>query len=97
MAQQLSSFPVGTPIEEIVATIARDGGAIANDFLSPDTIDELVRDMTPHLEAVDWCNTDDDQLGDKFFGFRTKRLHGLPRKICAGRRHPGSPDPPWNE
>jgi len=80
MAQQLASFSAGTPIEEIVATIAQDGGAIANDFLPQDTIDELVRDMTPHLEAIDWCNTDDDQLGDEFFGFKTKRLHGLPGK-----------------
>lgn len=80
MAQQLSSFSNGTAIEEIIAAIEQDGGAIANDFLPSETIDQLVRDMTPHLDAVDWCNTDDDQLGDEFFGFLTKRLHGLPGK-----------------
>lgn len=35
--------------------------------------------MTPHFEAVDWCNTEStDEVGDEFFGRRTKRLHGLP-------------------
>jgi ectoine hydroxylase-related dioxygenase (phytanoyl-CoA dioxygenase family) len=81
MAQQLSTFEARTPAEEIIAAIDQDGGAILNDFLSSDVIDELVKDVTPHLDAVDWCNTDaNDPMGETFFGRRTKRLHGLPAR-----------------
>jgi hypothetical protein len=81
MAQQLSTFPATTPISEIVATVDQDGGAIVHDFLPPEVVDQLADDMAPHLDAVDWCNTDaTEELGDEFFGRRTKRLHGLPGK-----------------
>jgi len=79
MAQTLSTFDATTQIEELVAAVEQDGAAIAKDFLPTDVIDELARDMAPHLEAVDWCNTaPTDKVGDEFFGLRTKRLHGLP-------------------
>ena len=78
MAQTLTTFEFGAPIEEILAALEQDGGAIAKDFLHEDIIDELVGDMTPHIDAVDWCNMDEaDELGNEFFGHRTKRLHGL--------------------
>jgi len=79
MAQTLSTFDATTETDQLIAAVAQDGGAIAKNFLAQEIIDELVRDMTPHLEAVDWCNTEStEQVGDEFFGLRTKRLHGLP-------------------
>ncbi len=81
MGQTLSTFDATTQIEELVAAVDQDGGAIAKDFLPSDVVDELVRDMTPHLEAVEWCNTPPtDKVGDEFFGLKTKRLHGLPAR-----------------
>ena len=81
MAQTLSIFDSGSPIEEILAAIEQDGGAIAKDFLAADVVDELARDMQTHLDAVDWGNTPaDDELGEAFFGRQTKRLHGLPSR-----------------
>jgi hypothetical protein len=63
MAQTLSTFEAGSSVEAIVAAVDQDGGAIAKDFLPADVIDELVRDMTPHFEAVDWCNTESTDKG----------------------------------
>ena len=81
MEEKLSTFEAGTPLPLILDAIEKDGGAIAKDFLPKKIVDELVRDMTPHLDAVDWCNTDaTDDVGDTFFGLRTKRLHGLPAR-----------------
>lgn len=64
------------PAAEIAAALARDGAVIVRDFLDSRWVDELERDLKPHLDAVDWCNTESGDR-DEFFGHRTKRLHGL--------------------
>ncbi len=63
--------------DEIFATLSRDGGVIVEDAFAPDLVDALVADFTPHLDAADWANTEGDELPNEFFGFKTKRLHGL--------------------
>ena len=78
----LQDFLRDAPLDEIVAGLERDGGVIVHDFLAPERVDALVRDFEPHLDAEPWCNTP-DQLGEAFFGRRTKRLHGLlARSAC---------------
>ena len=62
--------------ESIFTALERDGAAIVEGFLDDARVERLRDDFGPHLEAVDWCNTDGG-LTDSFFGLRTKRLHGL--------------------
>lgn len=92
MTQNLTSFDPGAPAEEILDAVERDGGAIARGFLAPEVIDDLVQELTPHLDAVDWCNSESgDVVGEEFFGRRTKRLHGLParsKRIADILTHP---------
>ncbi len=72
----LTTLPRTSPTDEIQGALERDGAVIVSDFLSQDAVDALARDFAPHLAAVDWGNTDAGEP-DEFFGFRTKRLHGL--------------------
>ncbi len=72
----LDAFPREAPLQEIEAALDRDGAALVHDFLDPAQVDALVSDFRPHLDDAPWCNTDDGEP-DVFFGFQTKRLHGL--------------------
>lgn len=47
------------------------GGLIEGELL-----ERLAADFARELDAVEWCNTD-DQLPSSFFGHKTKRMHGL--------------------
>lgn len=65
-------------IEEVIATIDRDGGLIIEDYLSAEIVDGLKRDLLPLIEA--------QKTGkDEFFGLQTRRLSGLFAKsrYCA--------------
>ena len=61
---------------EIALALERDGGAIVEGLLDPETVERLNRDFAPHLAREEWCNTDPGE-SDEFFGLKTKRLHGL--------------------
>ena len=79
----LARFDRSSPSQEIMDTLERDGGVIVERFLEPAVVDRLVGDFTPHLEGAEWCNTEDGDPEDKFFGLKTKRLHGLLGRSAA--------------
>ena len=62
--------------DEILAALERDGAVIVRDFLEPAVVDRFQADFAPHLGAVSWGHTDSGEP-DRFFGIKTKRLHGL--------------------
>ena len=73
---ELQRFGRTSAQEEIWKALETDGGAIVEGFVPAETVDRLLADFQPHLDAVEWCNT---ETGDfiEFFGQQTKRLHGL--------------------
>ncbi len=78
----LTTLPREAPAAEILAALDRDGGVILEGLLSGARADRLRADFEPHLDAVGWSNTDGGKP-DAFFGFRTKRLHGLLARSSA--------------
>ena len=71
-------------VDQVVATIERDGGVIIEDFLPAAIVDEIKADLLPLL----------DQRGvgrDKFAGLRTRRMSALfakTRRIADVVTHP---------
>lgn len=63
-------------LEDIRATLRRDGACIALDMLSAKDCDQLNTDFASHLAAL---QQGQDDLGyrEAFYGTHTKRLHGL--------------------
>ncbi|MFM2278758.1 MAG: hypothetical protein RLZZ444_989 [Pseudomonadota bacterium] len=57
-------------VDNVVATIERDGGVIIEDFISPELIAELEADLLPKLDRS-------GAGGDDFTGFRTRRMSAL--------------------
>jgi len=58
------------------ATIDRDGGVIALDFLPPRKTAALRRDFERAMEGMEWGYNDEGKP-EAFSGFTTKRFHGL--------------------
>ncbi|MBW2416524.1 MAG: phytanoyl-CoA dioxygenase family protein [Deltaproteobacteria bacterium] len=73
---ELAHFAADAPPDRILDAIARDGGAIVEDFADPATVGALEADYRRALDAVSWGGDDSDD----FFGRKTKRLHGLLEK-----------------
>jgi ectoine hydroxylase-related dioxygenase (phytanoyl-CoA dioxygenase family) len=66
----------------LLAAIARDGGAIALDFLPPGAVAELRADFERAMADMVWGHNDDDHP-DEFSGLTTKRFRGLPKYSAA--------------
>ena len=81
MHVQLSRHPSGAPSQEIFDAFARDGGVIIDDFADAATLDVLEADYRRALDGVPWGNAGLEP--NRFFGLRTKRLHGLLEKSQA--------------
>ncbi len=74
---ELTRHAAGAPPDEILDALARDGGAIVEDFADAATVDALDADYRRALERVPWGDT---SSASTFFGLKTKRLHGLLEK-----------------
>ena len=72
------TFPASAPERDILAALDADGACIVEDLISQELCDALMNDFMPHIEAAEWTNAADGDSADEFFGFRTKRFHGLP-------------------
>ena len=73
----LQSVPKGTPVEEILAIVARDGGVILKDFLTRDQIDRFNADVEPAMQALKPGSTHENEIVQAFHGSNTKRLTRL--------------------
>lgn len=74
---ELRHFAADAAPETIWAGLAADGGVVVEGLFDDAAVARLLGDFQPHLDAVPFCNTPEGELGDDFFGHRTKRLHGL--------------------
>ena len=72
----LTSHPASAPADEILTSLEQDGATIVTGLVEPTTVDRLVADFAPHLNAVGWGYHDAGNPDD-FSGHHTKRLHGL--------------------
>jgi ectoine hydroxylase-related dioxygenase (phytanoyl-CoA dioxygenase family) len=80
----LTRLPGTASLDEVIAVIERDGGAIVEDFLPPAIIAELKADLLPKIEA---CSPGRDD----FSGFRTRRMSALfakSRRVADVLTHP---------
>jgi ectoine hydroxylase-related dioxygenase (phytanoyl-CoA dioxygenase family) len=75
--QSLQSVPRGTPVEEILAVVARDGGVIIKNFLTRDQVDRFNADVESAIEALRPGSTHENELVAAFHGSNTKRLTKL--------------------
>lgn len=75
----LKTLPRSAPLDEIAATLERDGGLILEGLLDTHQVDGLLEDFEPHLDAADWGDSQSSEPND-FFGLTTKRLHGAVAK-----------------
>lgn len=67
---EIASLKNNAPVEQVIDVIDRDGGVIIEDFLPPETLAGLKKDLLPLLEQQATGK-------DAFFGTRTRRLSGL--------------------
>ena len=73
----LQSVPRDTPVAEILEIVARDGGVILKEFLTPDQIARFNADVEPELAALRPGSTHEDEIIAAFHGSNTKRLTRL--------------------
>ena len=73
----LQAVPADTPVADILAVVARDGGVIIKNFLSKDQIDRFNADVEPTMQALRPGSTHDDEMIAAFHGSNTKRLTNL--------------------
>lgn len=80
----LTTLVAGAPLEEVVATIERDGGVVIKDFFDSSTLAELRTEIDLAMPSTPWGQ-------DDFSGHRTKRLYGIfqhTRHAATAVRHP---------
>jgi ectoine hydroxylase-related dioxygenase (phytanoyl-CoA dioxygenase family) len=75
--QALECVPSDTPVEEILAIVARDGGVIIKNFLTPDQIARFNAEVEPAMETLKPGSTHENELIAAFHGSNTKRLTNL--------------------
>ena len=73
------------PLTRILEALQNDGGVIIDDFIDPAVADALVADFQGDLDGMGWGNAEEPggEAVDAFFGYRTKRLHGLIGRSAA--------------
>lgn len=73
----LETVPKSTPLPEILAIIDRDGGVIVEGMFSQEQVDQLNRDIDPHLENLQPGSRAEVEHAGDFHGAKTKRLTNL--------------------
>ena len=77
---ELVHFKRTDPLDHIFADLNRDGAVVIDGFLDEEVVAQLATDFQRQLDDVPWGNNDEpdqSEADDVFFGYRTKRLHGL--------------------
>lgn len=80
----VTTLPPTASVDDVIATIARDGGVIVEDFLTEHQLAEVREDLLPKIAQV-------QPGGDEFSGFQTRRMSALfakSRHMDAVATHP---------
>jgi len=74
---ELQHCPPGTPVDEVVACLQRDGAVVLVDCIPPPTVAAIEAELAPYVDARDpgFLHHVDD-----FYGGNTKRIQGLAGK-----------------
>lgn len=74
-AGALTRMPFGSPIPDVLAVVARDGGVVLTGALTREQVDAVNAELDVVMGATDgsFGNTEDNYIA-KFMGLRTKRL-----------------------
>lgn len=72
--KSLEHIPFGSPVEDIMAIIDRDGGVILDGVLSPDEVDRLNGELDPYLSGYHTGAMGGDEVIREFWGALTKRV-----------------------
>lgn len=78
--RKLIHFKRTDPLDDVLAGLDREGGVVIDGFIEAALAEQLVTDFQGQLDDVPWGNNDEpdrSEATDVFFGYRTKRLHGL--------------------
>jgi hypothetical protein len=70
MPATVTTLPSSASLDDVVATIERDGGVIIEDFLTPQQLAEVREDLLPKIAAQ-------PAGSDDFSGFQTRRMSAL--------------------
>ena len=76
---QITHLPGNCSTQDIIEVIEEQGAAIIDDFVSQSWLEKFNTSIDPHIEAYRTIDYKDEFAND-FFGTRTVRLTGLPRK-----------------
>jgi|TARA_B110000093_G_scaffold180590_1_gene222830 ectoine hydroxylase-related dioxygenase (phytanoyl-CoA dioxygenase family) len=76
---QITHLPSNCSVKDIIEVIEEQGAAIVDDFISDSWLEEFNTAIDPHIETPQAIDHEDEFAKD-FFGKRTVRLTGLPRK-----------------
>ncbi|WWC68369.1 uncharacterized protein I206_102294 [Kwoniella pini CBS 10737] len=81
--QKLVTIDASEPLEKIYEIIARDGGVIVSNMLSPPLLQELMGAIEPHFENRNEYKSKatHEELGADFFPEGSKRVYALLSKI----------------
>ena len=79
---ELQHFDVTDDKTKVYAAIQQDGACVVENFISLNVCDVLMKDFGGSLQEMDWGTSELGDAGDSysedgFYGYQTKRLHGL--------------------
>ena len=63
--------------EVIYQALHDDGAVVVRDLFATKAIERIADDISQALDPLPWCNSEEEGYGKKFFGHKTKRLHGV--------------------
>lgn len=79
----LTTLDASEPLEKIYDVIAREGGVIIKDFISPELLNETMMAMEPHFSARGnyASKSTHEELGQGFFPEGSIRVYALLARI----------------
>ena len=77
MATPLATIDASEPLDKIFDIIARDGGIIISNLLSPDLLNECMTAIEPHMSGRKLYNSKatHKELGNDFFPEGSQRVY----------------------
>ena len=77
MATPLATIDASEPLDKIFDIIARDGGIIVSNLLSPELLNECMTAIEPHMSGRKLYNSKatHEELGNDFFPEGSQRVY----------------------
>lgn len=84
MATPLTTIDASEPLDKILDIIARDGGIVISNLLSPELLDDCMAAIEPHMSGRKLYDSKatHQELGDSFFPEGSRRVYV---RLCQRR------------